>query len=81
MSIDLEDEDEQAAIRCRTCDRQLVQGMDVIRVQSGVLGPRGLVPLTDAEYFCSRTCLEQYCDDEADDALGRVRNDRLDPID
>lgn len=62
-------------MRCRNCDRELVQGMDVIRIQRGVLGPRGLVPLEDPEYFCSRTCLEQYCDDEADDALMRIRKD------
>lgn len=54
--------------RCRVCDRELVQGMDVTILQRGILGPRGFVPLEDMEFFCTRTCLEEYCCDGFDNA-------------
>lgn len=35
-------------------------GVDVIVVEISVVGPRGIVPLGEIEYFCSEECLIDY---------------------
>ena len=42
---------------CSACDKEIQLGEDVVTVERGVMGPRGLVPLQDAEFFCSERCL------------------------
>lgn len=76
MVIESEDEVDEPEFRCKTCDRELTQGMDVTTVQHGVLGSRGLVPLEDATCFCSWKCLEEYCCDGLEEA-SRGENDGM----
>lgn len=50
-------------MECSQCNRKLEIGVDVITVEQSVVGPRGIVPLGQAEYFCSETCLIDYYND------------------
>jgi len=51
-------------LTCLNCERILDLGVDLISVEKGVVGPRGVVPLGDAELFCSEGCLiEHFTDD------------------
>ena len=47
---------------CANCRRTLDLGVDVLIVQEGVIGPRGIVPLTEGLLFCSEACLKDYYD-------------------
>ena len=69
MPIEMDEEEDESTTRCKTCDRELDQGVDVTILHRGVLGPRGFVPLEEMEFFCSWKCLEEYCCDRADESL------------
>lgn len=47
---------------CGHCRRGLDVGVDVMRVEEGVIGMRGFVPLGDEQFFCSDKCLREDCD-------------------
>ncbi len=42
---------------CAECRKKLELGEDVLTVESGVLGPRGIVPLEEPLVFCSALCM------------------------
>ncbi len=45
---------------CFQCRKVLEVGFDVIAIQEGVIGTRGLVEL-ETTLLCSQECLERYC--------------------
>lgn len=47
------------AAECEECGSAIHMGRDVIRVQQGVMGSRGVVPLVDEMLFCSEECLKR----------------------
>lgn len=47
-------------LECRNCGRELRLGDEVVTVQEGVLGPRGVVPLGEADVFCGQECLDEH---------------------
>ena len=48
---------------CTACDSEIHLGRDVIRVQEGVMGTKGFVPLSEELYFCTEECLRKHFDD------------------
>ena len=50
-------------MNCTNCRRELVIGTDVLGLQEGVIGTRGLVPLADTLLFCGEECLTDYHSD------------------
>ncbi len=61
----------EAAPRCRQCDRAIQMGEDCLQLQPSVMGPRGLVDLADPIPFCSETCLSAYASG-ADEQIRRL---------
>ncbi|QNN23338.1 hypothetical protein HED60_13980 [Planctomycetales bacterium ZRK34] len=59
----MDDDNQQGVKRCAQCGRILQLGEDVLTVEEGVVGPRGLVPLGDMVFFCSARCLSEHFDD------------------
>jgi hypothetical protein len=48
---------------CSNCRRELDVGMEVIRVEQGVIGTRSnFVNLDDEKLFCCEKCLRDYYD-------------------
>ena len=47
---------------CANCRRDLDVGVDMIRVDEGVMGNKGFVPLDSTMYFCCDKCLKDYFD-------------------
>ena len=45
---------------CAECRKPLDLGVDVLTLEPGVIGPRGVVPLGDAQLFCSEACLRGH---------------------
>ena len=45
---------------CEQCRRELALAADVLTVEQGVIGPRGVVPLNDVRFFCCEECLSAY---------------------
>ena len=64
----MEDELQQ---RCAECDRLLRLGADVITLEHGVIGPRGVVPLQDIQLFCGDACLRKSVEDNEVERLPR----------
>ena len=52
-------EDKEA---CANCVRELDVGVDAIRVDEGVMGMKGFVPLEKTLLFCCEKCLIEYYD-------------------
>lgn len=55
--------------RCQACRQRIDFGKDLINVQSGVHGPRGVVPLGEAAVFCTPQCVGAYFRDAASEDL------------
>lgn len=53
-------------MRCASCQKDVTEGMDVMGVQEGVMGPRGFVPLEEMLILCSKECLRTYFADPSD---------------
>ncbi|MCH8912337.1 MAG: hypothetical protein IIA33_02095 [Planctomycetes bacterium] len=49
-------------IECRTCRRDLEEGMNVLEVQEGIIGKLGFVALGEKLLFCNFACLRNYLD-------------------
>ena len=47
---------------CANCIRELDIGTDVLRVEEGVIGTKGFIPLENTLYFCCERCLKDYFD-------------------
>lgn len=45
---------------CENCRRELDVGVDVIRVDEGVMGMKGFVPLEKTMFFCCDKCVREY---------------------
>ena len=58
------DLDEDEVKLCAQCRRRLALGVDVFTMESGVIGPRGIVPLEPPRLFCDLQCLRQYLAEE-----------------
>ena len=65
----MEDNDETKT--CAQCRRTLDPGVDVLTVEQGVIGPRGLVPLGELGFFCDETCLRRYYGNDEIEQLKR----------
>lgn len=48
--------------KCANCNRELEIGMDAIRVEEGVTGTKGFIPLENVLFFCCEKCLRDYFD-------------------
>lgn len=53
---------EKEKSNCTNCRRKLEIGVDVICVEDGVIGMKGLIPLGKPMLFCSEKCLCDYFD-------------------
>jgi hypothetical protein len=47
---------------CANCIRELDIGVDTIRVDEGVIGMKGFIPLENTLLFCCERCLRDYFD-------------------
>lgn len=47
---------------CNNCRRELHLGAEAIKVDQGVIGMRGFVPLEKTLLFCCEKCLRDYYD-------------------
>ena len=47
---------------CANCNRDLDIGVDIIKVDEGVMGTKGFVPLENNLLFCCERCLRDYFD-------------------
>lgn len=47
-------------MECSQCRKKIELGVDVVTVEKCVLGPRGIVPLGEIEYFCDEDCLADF---------------------
>ena len=64
---------ETEEVRCRECQRELRMGENSMRVEWGVMGPRGFVPLGDPRFFCDYDCARSYfCDEPVEQRPRRV---------
>jgi hypothetical protein len=70
MNQEEQQEEGKTGLRCDQCRRPVEYGADVITVEKGVSGPRGVVPLGEALTFCSDECLASYFG--GDDDLPRI---------
>lgn len=52
-------EGDQQVVRCGTCGCELALGRNVLRLQEGVIGPRGFIELEDPPVFCGYDCLRR----------------------
>lgn len=57
------EQEEKKKMQCEHCRRELQPGEDVIRMEDGVIGPRGFIDLGNAMFFCNEDCLTGYCED------------------
>lgn len=48
--------------KCANCNRELNLGVDAIRVDEGVIGMKGFIPLENTMLFCCERCLRDYFD-------------------
>ena len=46
-------------MKCTNCRRKLYQGLDILELHHGVLGPRGFIPL-ETTLLCSDRCISEY---------------------
>ncbi len=58
-----DDDGDHDSKACAHCQRPLDLGVDVLSVEEGVIGPRGIVPLNDRRFFCSDECLARHFGD------------------
>ena len=56
-------QEEKKQVSCEHCRHELQLGEDVIRMDNGVIGPRGFIDLGKAMFFCNEDCLKGYCED------------------
>ena len=56
---------------CRTCRRNLEEGMTVLEVQEGIIGKLGFVTLGEKLLFCNFECLRNYLDGSKGHVLKR----------
>lgn len=58
-------------MQCANCRKLLTMGLDVLSVQSGVIGPRGVVPLDEPQLYCCESCAREDLDEHALDPRPR----------
>jgi hypothetical protein len=49
-------------IKCSQCRRELDVGIDVIKVEEGVMGMKGFIPIEKILFFCCEECIREYFD-------------------
>lgn len=47
-------------MKCRTCSKELREGVNVFEVQEGVIGTSGFISLDEGLIFCDVECLKEY---------------------
>jgi len=47
---------------CANCQRELDVGVDAMRIDEGVIGMKGFVPLDKTMFFCCDKCIRDYFD-------------------
>jgi len=60
---------DKKTVRCDNCRRKVEYGKDVLSVNRGVIGPRGVISLDDESRFCSDECVSSYFDKDPKNAL------------
>lgn len=48
--------------KCANCTKDINIGSDIIRVEEGVSGLKGFIPLEKTMLFCCEKCLTDYFD-------------------
>jgi len=48
--------------KCANCTKDIDIGSDIIRVEEGVSGLKGFIPLENTMLFCCEKCLMDYFD-------------------
>jgi hypothetical protein len=59
-------------IECRTCRRELEEGMNVLNIQEGIIGKLGFVALGEKLLFCNFECLRNNLDGSKGHILKRL---------
>jgi len=47
---------------CANCRHELDVGVDVMRIDEGVIGMKDFVPLDKTLFFCGEDCISKYFD-------------------
>ena len=55
----------EAKLQCDHCRDEIRFGCDVLRVEKCVSGPRGVIPLGEAQALCSEQCVSRHFDQES----------------
>ena len=53
-------------MNCLTCKRELKEGMDVLKLEEGIVSVSGVVAIEDPKHFCSIECLKRFFTPEFD---------------
>ena len=51
---------ERKEYQCARCRRELTVGTNVFSIEEAVTGFQGIVPLADAETFCTHQCCREF---------------------
>lgn len=58
------EDNQRIELKCTRCQRTLDLGIDVVSVEEGVIGPRGIVPLKEPSLFCGEDCVAGHFGDD-----------------
>ena len=47
---------------CANCERELDVGVDAMKIDEGVIGMKGFVPLGKPLFFCCEDCISSHFD-------------------
>ena len=67
------DESQKAKNRCAACRTEIWEGRDVLKVEEGVIGLKGLIALEEPLYFCNEECLVKHYGEEERDPVSLPR--------
>ena len=60
----MNEQDGKKKMKCGNCESKIDYGRDLIVLEKGVHGPRGVVPLGEVMIFCSDRCVAEYFGEE-----------------
>ncbi len=62
----------QKKLRCDNCQVNIDLGVDLIKTEKAVSGPRGIVPLGEILVFCSEGCVSVFFNGTPADDLPEI---------
>ncbi len=65
-------DEEEKGLTCDECQRPIQYGGDLLTVEKGVSGPRGVITLDDTLTFCQEECLSKYFNGASVNGLPQV---------